>query len=326
MLPQLSQQFLQANLAQAELLLHEAAEDDDPIGQHQLDQLVSELRGKLAVIPTLIAQAPAGVALFFGGRPVVGSQGIHTEFGSKILERFQKIVSQRFASEELGPLPTRGRVPLKDDTHLLITDVVRGSFGFVLQAAQSESDDPADTSLKAVVDKVASTLSRVASQDEMLFNEAASEIDERQRSSLADFFKLLDSEGATMRIVEGERDFELDQPSVQRARSRIENLEILERTEVLTGQIVGWLDASAKFELKIHETMEIVQGTVARSELERVEIENIEPYHKHLRAQVKVREVSTRNRLAKRAYTLLSLEVIEAPTGWRSTPTQQAIQ
>lgn len=326
MLPQLNQQYLQANLAQAEVLLADAAQDDDPIGQHQLGQLVRDLRGKLAAMPQLIAQAPAGVALFFGGRPVVGSQGIHAEFGSKILDRFQKIVSQRYASEELGPLSTRGRLPLKDDTHLLITDVVRGSFGFVLQAAQGESADASDTSLKTVVDKVASTISRVAAQDDMLFDEAASEIDERQKNSLSEFFKLLDSEGATMRIVEGERDFELDQASVQRARSRVEGLQIKEDIQTLSGQIVGWSDVSAKFELKLHDSLAIVQGTVSRAELERVESEGLEPYHKHLSVSVKVREVTAKNRLPKLSYMLTSLQVISAPTDWQPTPLQRIIQ
>ena len=82
MLLQLEQKFLQANLAQAEVLLADAAEDDDPIGQHQFGQLVRELQGKMASLPSAIAKAPAGVALFFGGRPVVGSQGIQADFSS----------------------------------------------------------------------------------------------------------------------------------------------------------------------------------------------------------------------------------------------------
>jgi hypothetical protein len=327
MLPQLEQQYLQASLAQAQVLLADALQDDDdPIGQHQWRQQVAHLQGQLAAMPQAIAVAPAGVALFFGGRPVVGSQGIHAEFGSKILDRFQKIVSERYASEELGPLSTRGRVPLKDDTHLLITDVVRGSFGFVLQAAQDESSDASDTSLKTVVDKVASTISRVAAQDDMLFDEAASEIDERQKNSLSEFFKLLDGEGATMRIVEGERDFELDQASVQRARSRVEGLQIKEDIQTLSGQIVGWSDVSAKFELKLHDSLAIVQGTVSRAELERVESEGLEPYHKHLRVSVKVREVTAKNRLPKLSYTLTSLAMISAPANWQPTPLQRIIQ
>ncbi len=327
MLLQLEQKFLQANLAQAQVLLADASEDDDPIGQHQFGQLVHELEGKLAVMPQAIAQAPAGVALFFGGRPVLGSQGIQAGFSGKAIERFQTMVSQRFAAQELGPLALKGRVPLKDNTHLLVTDVVRGSFGFVLQAAVLDDETPGKgATLKSVVDKVADAISRMAAQDEALFDGALAEIDERQKAALSDFFKLLDTEGATMRIVEGERDFELDQAAVQRARRRVENLQISDRAEQVTGLILGWSDVSAKFDLELHSTHEIVQGTVSRAELDRVATEGLEPYHKHVRASTKVREVLAKNRQPKRAYTLISLEIMDSPAGWQPPSMQRVIQ
>ena len=68
MLLQLEQQYLRANLAQAKVFLADAQLDDDPIGQHQFAQLVGELSGKLDAMPQAIERAPAGVALFFGGR------------------------------------------------------------------------------------------------------------------------------------------------------------------------------------------------------------------------------------------------------------------
>lgn len=323
MLPQLERQYLQANLSQVQRLLADCAADDDPIGHHQYSQLVEKFETQLMAMPDVIAQAPAGVALFFGGRPVVGSHGIHADFSSKALDSFQKIVSQRYAAEELGPLATRGRVPLKDNTHLLITDIVRGSFGFVLQAAAPSNEaEAADTSLKTVVDKVASTISRLAAQDDMMFDEAVAEIDERQKSTLSEFFKLLDTEGATMRLVEGERDFELNSASVKRARNRVEQLQITDHTQEFAGQIAGWTDVSAKFELRLHNTREVIQGNVTTDALERVATEGFEPYHKHVRASMKVREVKARNRTTKTAYTLLSLEEVAAPQTWESPAIQ----
>lgn len=327
MLLQLEQKFLQANLAQAQVLLADACLDDDPIGQHQFQQLVQGLEDKLAGMPQAIEHAPAGVALFFGGRPVMGSHGIQAGFSGKAIERFQTMVSQRFAAQELGPLASKGRVPLKDNTHLMVTDVVRGSFGFVLQAAAEDDEaQGSGTSLKSVVGKVADAISRMAAQDDALFDGALAEIDERQKVAFTDFFKLLDTEGATMRIVEGERDFELDQASVQRARRRVENLQISDRAEEISGLIVGWSDVTAKFDLQLHGTREIVQGTVSRAELDRVAVEGLELYHKHVRASIKVREVLAKNRQPKRAYTLLSLEIIEAPAGWQAPSVQRVIQ
>ncbi|WP_198972072.1 hypothetical protein [Xylophilus sp. ASV27] len=326
MLLQLEQQYLQANLAQARAMLADVQQDDDPIGQHQMAQLVRQLETKLLAMPGEIAQAPAGVALFFGGRPVVGSLGIHADFGSKAIERFQTIVSQRFAAEEVGPLASKGRVPMKDATHLLVTDVVRGSFGFVLQGAPQDQTQVLDTTLKEIVDKVADTISRVAAQDEALFDGAVAEIDERQKGALTEFFKLLDTEGATMRIVEGGRDFELDQASVQRARHRVENMRITDRTQELEGQIVGWTDYSAKFELRLHESRELIQGSIAPQTLNRLAAEGVEPYHKHVRVHVKVREVVARNRQPKISYTLLSLVTHPAPVDWSTQGVQNIIR
>ena len=318
---------MQANLAQAQVLLADACQDDDPMGQHQFQQLVEGLKDKLAGMPQAIERAPAGVALFFGGRPVMGSHGIQAGFSGKAIERFQTMVSQRFAAQELGPLASKGRVPLKDNTHLMVTDVVRGSFGFVLQAAAEDDEaQGAGTSLKSVVGKVADAISRMAAQDDALFDGALAEIDERQKVAFTDFFKLLDTEGATMRIVEGERDFELDQASVQRARRRVENLQISDRADEISGLIVGWSDVTAKFDLQLHGSREIVQGTVSRAELERVALEGLELYHKHVRASIKVREVLAKNKQPKRAYTLLSLEIIQAPAGWQAPSVQRVIQ
>ncbi len=322
MLPQLERQFLLADLVQVRALLSQSSPDEDVIEYHQYSQRVRSLEARLAGMSTVIDAAPAGVALFFGGRPVVGSHGIQAEFGSKAIERFQTIVSQRFAAEQTGPLASKGRIPMKDSTHLLVTDVVRGSFGFVLQGAPDAQVPGVDTSLKGVVDRVADTLSRVAAQDETLFDGAVAEIDERQVGALTEFFKLLDTEGATMRIVEGERDFELDRASVQRARLRVENMRITDRPQELEGFVTGWTDTSGLFELRPHGGDAIIEGKVLPSVLDQVTIQRLDPYHKHVRVGLKVREVVARNRRPRTSYTLTSLALSAAPEEGSLPPSQ----
>ncbi|MBE7158554.1 MAG: hypothetical protein INR62_09015, partial [Rhodospirillales bacterium] len=171
MLPQLERQFLEADLAQVRSLLLQSPIDEDPIEHLQFSSRAQEIEARLAQISETIMTAPAGAALFFGGNPVVGSHGIKASFGSKAVGHFQKLVSQRFAADERGPLASRGRVPRTDETQLLVTDVVRGSFGFVLEAASTESSG--ETSLKTAVDEVADTLSKMAAPDEALFDQAS---------------------------------------------------------------------------------------------------------------------------------------------------------
>ena len=322
MLLQLEREFLQADLAQVRALLLQSPPDEDPIEHFQFTHRVRELEARLAVLPSAIAAAPAAIALFFGGRPVVGSHGIKANFSTKAIGHFQKLVSQRFAADEQGPLAARGRVPLAEDTQLLVTDVVRGSFGFVLEAAASLAD--ARVSLKAVVDEVADTLSRMAAPDDALFDEASAVVDDRQLGTLKEFFKLLDDEGASLRLVEGDRDFELDSVAVSRARNRVEGLSIEDRNDASAGQIVGWTQYSHRFEMKLHEGGAIVAGSVANDAMDRAIQEGLNPLHRHFRASLKVREVRARNRPPKLAYTLLGIDPVEAPASWPA-PKQQTL-
>lgn len=322
MLLQLEREFLQADLAQVRALLLQSPPDEDPIEHFQFTHRVRELEERLAVLPSAIEAAPAAIALFFGGRPVIGSHGIKANFGTKAVGHFQKLVSQRFASDEQGPLASRGRVPLAEETQLLVTDVVRGSFGFVLEAAADLADSR--VSLKVVIDEVADTLSRMAAPDDALFDEASAIVDDRQLGTLKEFFKLLDDEGASLRLVEGERDFELDGAAVSRARNRVDGLSIEDRYDVGTGQIVGWTQYSHRFELQLHEGNTIVSGLVAREAMDRAIQESLNPLHRHFRVRLKVREVRARNRPPKLAYTLLGMEPGDAPASWPA-PKQQTL-
>jgi hypothetical protein len=110
MLAQLERQFLQADLAQARQLLAEGQAQQDFIAEHQYGQRVARLERELTTVTESVTQAMAGVALFFGGRPVVGSQGIKAAFGTRAVGQFQKLVSQQYATAENGPLSSRGRI------------------------------------------------------------------------------------------------------------------------------------------------------------------------------------------------------------------------
>jgi hypothetical protein len=322
MLAQLEKQFLQADLAQTRQLLAEGEAYGDPVAQHQYSQRVARLERELAGMSNAIEQDPPGVALFFGGRPIVGSHGIKAAFGAQAVGKFQKLVSQRYAAAELGPLSSRGRVPLSEETQLLVTDVVRGSFGFVLQGAGTSNGDAV---LRQVVDEVADTLSRMAAPDDALFNEAAADVDNRQLGALKEFFKLLDDEGASLRIVEGERDFELTTQAVQRARQRAEALTIEDRVETLEGEVIGWAEFSLRFELRSHVDRSVVMGSVSAEAMGRLLMEGVNPLHRHVRASVKTREVRLRSRAPKKTFALQSIEMIEPPADWPPRTAQQSL-
>ena len=93
MLLQLEREFLQADLAQVRTLLSQSPPDEDPIEHFQFTHRAQELEAKLAAMPQAIESAAAGVALFFGGRPVVGSHGIQCGLSRAICRRDCHFVS-----------------------------------------------------------------------------------------------------------------------------------------------------------------------------------------------------------------------------------------
>lgn len=248
MLKQLEIDALRADLEAVSSLLSSATEDDDPIGHMQFTARKAALEQRLAEMRA--RHDPHGaVGLFFGGRPVIGSRGIIADFGAKAVKEFQNVVAMRLASRN-GPLGRRGRVPQTDRAQMLITDAVRGSFGFVLEEhGSANADDAEDTELKEAMTDVADLLNKTSIQDEAAFEEAKEEMDDRVFGSIQSFFRLLSNEGATLRLVENGREFSFNREAVDRAKSRTDNVRIEDTTVEMVGQL--WImPHSRKFELK----------------------------------------------------------------------------
>jgi len=310
MLRKLELNALRSDLTAVDGLLAEAEGAGDPVGRLQYSRRHEELEEQISRISD-IPEHTAGVALFFGGNPVVGSRGIMADFAGRSLETFQEMISKRFVTLEMGELGRRGPVPLKPSTQMMITDVARGSFGFVLEEA-TDNHSLADTPLKQAVDDVSGLVTRIASPDEELFEAAVETIDPRLLGALRDFFKNLDEAGATLRIVEDARDQSLDRADIERARQRTEAMEIEEQeSDTVVGELLGLLPAHRRFELKLTETGETIYGTVS-ADLTSSYVASLHdvfgnPIGKVWRTKMRVREVRARQRAPKRTYTLLGL-------------------
>jgi hypothetical protein len=316
MLPKLELDALRADLAAVNALLAARTEEEDPSGRMQFESRKREIEQAIRALENA-PEHTASVALFFGGRPVFGSKGIAADFAGKAVEMFQDLVSKRFAGLESGSLGERGPVPLRANTQLMLTDVARGSVGFVLEEA-AENGTLTDSSLKQVMDEVADLLTRVASPDTDLFESAMETLDPRLLISLRDFYRHLDEAGATLRIVEGPKDDLLDSEAVRRGRARTETMEIKEReSEEIMGTL--WLlPAHRKFELRRANTGDVIYGNVA-NEYSRLYLESLQSgpdavVGKTWKTKMRIREVQELNRPPKFSYTLLGLvEVVPTP-------------
>ncbi|NTV45217.1 MAG: hypothetical protein HGB11_01535 [Chlorobiales bacterium] len=302
---------LRAELNSVKELLQQAIAVKDPIGElqyeHRKNVLVKEIQDIEASTTTR-----ANLALFFGGKPVLGSKGISAEFAGKVLEKFQDLVTRTFASKELGRLGNRGPIPQRSSAKLMVTELARGSFGFVLDE-MSEQLDHQETPLKSMVDEVARIIEKAGSSKEPDFEEVVEYLNQRTLTALRDFFCILENNESTVRIVDDKRDFILDQQAVHRGYSRINDTSIDENEDVIYGKILGVLPESRRFEFEITGGSSI-QGSISEEAVEQYRnmIESrMDIFRADQGVKLLIRTVKQLNRQPKDVYHLTEFVIPE---------------
>jgi len=269
----LQRDALIADLAGVEAFIA-AFPKNDPIGRYMFERRADELRAKLAELGRQ-ADTLASVALIFGGTPVSGSRTISTQFAAKALSSYQDLVSKKLASTETGGLARRGPVPVKKASDLHISNVVHGSFGFLLEENDPDGVPLFASSLKEAIQEVSVAIDAAATADEATFGHLVDEMDERVFSALRTFFHALHEDGAVLRLVEGETDHRLDAASVERAFRRVDEIQITSEESEVHGMILGVLPVSGTFEFELHPSKEVVKGRVgpqfSREYLQKIE-------------------------------------------------------
>lgn len=305
MLRKLERSGLQADLASVNALLAHISEDDDPIGFAQFAMRRAEIEQALTALGK-VAEETGKVALLFGGRPVWGSRGIDADFAAHAIDQFQRAVGAQ-AAGAAGPVGARGRLAQDATPRLLVTDVGRGSFGFVLEEATNNTQ-LVETTTKHALDEIARLARAAAAPDEEGFNAAVDAIEPRALQALAEFFKQLHESGAQLRLVEGEEDFELDAEAVGRARARTEQISIDTETLEEEGVLVGVVPQRKSFEWRRPSGETIVgaiQGDVSRAYEESLFAEH--PLLGPMRGRFQVRRVSRRGGPPRLAFTLMAV-------------------
>lgn len=296
---------LRAELSSVLDLLRQSHEIGDPVGELQYEHRQNILENEIEELEEAVSTSTS-VALFFGGRPVLGSKGIAAGFAGNILEKFQDLVTRKFAKEGLGQLGERGPIPQKNNTQLMVTELARGSFGFILDE-MSDQTELLDTSLKLIVDDVAVIVENTGSLSEQDFEEMVESLDQRTLIALKEFFVILDDSEATIRIVNDERDFILDQYAVHRGRLRIESTSIEEEEELMSGIIQGFLPEHKKFELQPADR-EIIYGSVSKEAAEQYQAmldSGLAVVGHHWQVKITARTIKPLNRQPRAVYRLI---------------------
>jgi hypothetical protein len=262
-LRKLERDFVHADMAAVTALLAQLG-DEDVMTRFGLQARLEELRETIARFGVEPDEAAASAALFFGGRPVIGSHGIESEFATEAIAKFQDIVGKVLAHDN-GGLGRRGIVPNKSAAVLHITNIVRGSFGFLLEELKTQQQ-MLETSLKVAVDETTRLLDAFGEPNEENFRSAVEEIDERVLETARDFFDLMRQSGATLRLVAGETDRSFGAEAVSRAAERATSTSVETSEETIGGQLTGMLPEGHLFEFRrAGEGGGILRGKVDRA-------------------------------------------------------------
>jgi cytochrome c556 len=305
MLHKLEQEGLKADLAGVNTIISRMSEEKDPIGYSQFLARRKEIEQALQALGD-VPEAAGKVALLFGGRPVWGSQGIEADFAAKAIDSFQRAVAAQ-AAGAAGPVGARGKLAQDVATPLLVTNVGRGSFGFILEEAK-KNEQMIESSMHHALDQIASLARGAGAQDEESFIAAVATIQRRALQAIAEFFKQLEESGAQLRLVEGAEDITLDAEAIARARSRTEQTQIEEENFEEEGILVGLVPAQKRFEWRSPDG-KIIVGTVEGDIAKAYETSLFEehPLLGKMRARFAVRTVSRRGGSPHLTYTLLSV-------------------
>lgn len=298
---------LSAEIAALDNLLAGTSKEEDPVGWLQFStrraELQEELRRELSAPAT-----NANIALVFGGGPVFGARGILADFGGKAIDQFQALVSAQYAALD-GPVGARGPLPQKEKAQLVVSDVARGSFGFVLEEANSNAE-MIDTLVKIAVDKVANLLAHVSSPDEEPFEEATETLDQRVLTALRTFVGTVDDAGATLKVVENKTEFLLARERIALARERLTAIDMDEGSEEISGTLYILPDAH-RFELHPKDGGNSVRGSISADALAGIldESGNVRPgiIGTTRTIHAATRDVRLPGRPSRRAYRLLRI-------------------
>lgn len=274
MIRKLDEERLEAELAALDALLAQMPESDY-LARVGFQSRRDEARDSLARLREL-PDTQARVALFFGGEPVFGSEGVKVRFASEAVGSFQDLLTNVWGSSQGAPVSLAGPIKDQERSQLHITHLLHGSFGFLLEELDERGTRLFDSSLKAAADQAAKVISGFAAEDDRQFSSVIEELSPRIFTSIRKFLNFVHSDRATFRLVEGDVDLRVNQEGVERAWQRAEHSRIDEDQIAVMGRLLGVIPIHRRFEFEV-DGGQVISGRVGEefghSYLERISTE-----------------------------------------------------
>ncbi len=242
----------------------------------------------------------ANARLTFGGKPVIGQDGIMADFSARALASFEIAVASIGASLN-GSLADKGPIPGRDTYSLLITGIAHGSFGFEFKGTSQHTGSLIEYSeVEPAVNMVKNILeASLGATDDNDLTDELDDIHQRALKHLSEFLDIVAKNEAvcTLRFGDDEVRFN-DTEQVKRSAERLGRIEKVENIE-LVGKFTGFFPHNRRAEFLVEATREIIIGPVRISVAEFAEV-NI---NRFVRVLARRRQIRT----AKPSYIFLDI-------------------
>lgn len=222
---------------------------DDALAKALLDDRVKEAEEALRTLADQVSVRPE-TEILFGGSPVIGSQGIDAKFAAHILDSYQDMVTNDFASR-YGALRQTGRRHGETESRVYLTALPRGSVG--LQISQPVISDFVTAMHVAEAMDHVTGLVESASEGDAQFEEALEVFHPRVLAPLSRFLDVMAKTDVSCRIVAPSRDLKLGREQIRGAYARVAAAKTDIATTQLEGTFGGILLHSWRFDLQPHD-------------------------------------------------------------------------
>ena len=257
----LSSQALQDDLAFVDEQLRQHSDPYDTI-RYMWQQRHDELHRQLGELAGSFV-THAEVALLFEGSPVRGSEDIKLAFATKMLDQYQAFVGTIAAERGGAVVATKGQLPRSFTSRLFIRDMLRGSVGFMLQEPEPEQSSLVPTLLREAVDDATQALTDLASEDTEQFHARVESLSPRAMNAVKKIVKTLNESDAEIKIVGADAEVRLDREHIATLIARLNELEVLESRETVTGILLGIFPDRQQYEFRVGEDGPVIYGPVS---------------------------------------------------------------
>lgn len=242
--------------------------------------------------------------LTFGGLPVFDGHGIKADFGAKATKAFADAFAAVVAGLS-GKLSDTGPIPQGDENKLVITGTAIGSFGFELELPASTQPVPDKfEKTKEAMSKIGEFFRMTVQGSDDNLAEIIEEVHPRAGKKICEFLEILVGQHAWCGLEFGDRYFRYtDCAQVKKACARMREDNIHESMESFHGEFRGVLPGGRKFEFKLDNQNEMIQGKIDAS-IPNPDIVNRQWLYKPAKITLKVARVGQ----SRPRFTLMSLD------------------